>query len=374
MTTSEQSSRHPRRHGRGHGPRRYTVVGVLAVAVVSSATGAAVVSATSSAAPEKAAPEKAAPVARAPKPADPAMALEQGFVRVVKAVQPSVVEIMTTAGLGSGVVFDAKGDIVTNAHVVGDATSFVVLFSDGTRAKGTLVGTYAPDDLAVVRVSPPEGIRPAHFASSSALQVGDIVLAMGNPLGLSSSVTEGIVSFNGRALSEGNGVVLPDLVQTSAAINPGNSGGALVDLSGRVVGIPTLGAGSGPSGTAVTGIGFAIPSDTVRLVAPQLVATGKVTTSGRASLGISGTTALSFGGQAVGVEVTGLVPGGPAAKASIAVGDLITKIGGTPTPELAELQTALAGLDPGSRVQVTVSSPSGAVRVVAVVLGDLASS
>ena len=370
MTTPEKSSSHPR----GHGPRRYATASVLAVAVASSATGAAVVSATSSAAPQSVTLEKVAQATTTTKPADPTMALEQGFVRVVKAVQPSVVEIMTTAGLGSGVVFDAKGDIVTNAHVVGDATSFVVLFSDGTRAKGTLVGTYAPDDLAVVRVSPPKGIRPAHFASSSALQVGDIVLAMGNPLGLSSSVTEGIVSFNGRAVSEGNGVVLPDLVQTSAAINPGNSGGALVDLSGQVVGIPTLGAGSGPSGTAVTGIGFAIPSDTVRLVAPQLVATGKVTTSGRASLGISGTTALSFGGQAVGVEVTGLVPGGPAARASIAVGDLITKIGSAPTPGLAELQTVLAGLDPGSRVQVTVSSPSGAVRVVAVVLGDLASS
>jgi len=369
MTTPEKSSRHLRRHG----ARRYTALSVLAVAVVSSGTGAAVVSTTSSATPQSATPEKAAPVTTT-KPADPTVALEQDFVRVVKAVQPSVVEIMTTTGLGSGVVFDTKGDIVTNAHVVGDATSFVVLFSDGTRAKGTLVGTYAPDDLAVVRVSPPKGIRAAHFGSSSALQVGDIVLAMGNPLGLSSSVTDGIVSFNGRAVSEGNGVVLPDLVQTSAAINPGNSGGALVDLSGQVVGVPTLGASGGSSGTAVTGIGFAIPSDTVKLVVPQLVATGKVTKSGRASLGISGTTALSFGGQAVGVEVTGLVPGGPAARASIAVGDLITKIGSTATPELAELQTVLAGLDPGKRVQVTVSSPSGAERVVVVVLGDLASS
>ena len=358
-------------HGRGEHTRprlrrRYTAFSLLTVAVTSSAATVTVVTGPGWASPATAALTKVV------KQPDPVVTLEQGFVNVVKAVQPSVVEIMTSTGLGSGVVFDTKGDVVTNAHVVGDSTSFLVLFSDGARANGTLVGTYAPDDLAVVRVTPPKGLRPAHFANSSTLEVGDIVLAMGNPLGLSSSVTEGIVSFNGRAVGEGNGVVLPDLVQTSAAINPGNSGGALVALSGEVVGIPTLGASGGRTGTAVTGIGFAIPSDTVKLIAPQLIATGKVTSSGRASLGITAATAFSFGGQAVGVEVTSVLPGGPAARASIAAGDLITKIGSTETAELADLQTALAELKPGDKAPVTVRSVSGVVRTVTVVLGDLA--
>ena len=141
-----------------------------------------------------------------------------------------------------------------------------------------------------------------------------------------------------------------------------------------MVGIPTLGASGGSTGATVTGIGFAIPSDTVKLIAPQLIATGKVTSSGRASLGITATTAFSFGGQAVGVEVTSVLAGGPAARSSIAAGDLITKIGSTQTAELADLQTALAELKPGDGVALTVRSISGIVRTVTVVLGDLAAN
>ena len=178
-----------------------------------------------------------------------------------------------------GVLYDNKGDIVTNAHVVGSDTSFTVSFSNGKTVPGGLVGTYVPDDIAVISVAAAKGLTPARFGNSSSLQVGDIVLAIGNPLGLSSSVTDGIVSFNGRAVSEGNGVVLPDLIQTSAAINPGNSGGALVNLSGRVVGIPTLAATNGDA--AAPGLGFAIPSRTVALIAPQLIAKGAVTAAGR---------------------------------------------------------------------------------------------
>ena len=181
--------------------------------------------------------------------------------------------------LGSGVVYDNKGDIVTNAHVVGADTSFTVSLSNGKTVAGHLVGTYVPDDLAVISVASSKGLTPARFGNSSSLQIGDIVLAIGNPLGLSSSVTDGIVSFNGRAVSEGNGVVLPDLIQTSAAINPGNSGGALVNLSGQVVGIPTLAATNGDA--AAPGLGFAVPSRTVSLIAPQLIAKGTVTAAGR---------------------------------------------------------------------------------------------
>jgi len=193
---------------------------------------------------------------------------------------------------------------------------------------------------------------------------------MGNPLGLSSSVTDGIVSFNGRAVSEGNGVVLPDLIQTSAAINPGNSGGALIDLSNQVVGIPTLAATSGSSGAP--GLGFAIPSDTVKLIAPQLISKGEVTTSGRAALGISGADAVSLSGASIGVVVTSLQANGPATKAGIVAGELITAVNGVSTPELTTLQTVLAGLKPGTSVTVFVTSPSGGRRNVSVELSDLA--
>jgi putative serine protease PepD len=306
--------------------------------------------------------------AATPATADPGLALQADFVRVVHAVRASVVEISTTEGLGSGVVYDNKGDIVTNAHVVGAETSFTVSLSNGQALAGHLVGTYAPDDLAVIKVTAAKGLAPAHLGNSAALEVGDIVLAIGNPLGLSSSVTEGIVSFNGRGVSEGNGVFLPDLVQTSAAINPGNSGGALVDLSGQVVGIPTLGATNGSA--AAPGLGFAIPSNTVSLIAPQLIAKGKVTTAGRAALGVSANNAFSLSGEPVGIVVTATT--GPAAKAGIVPGELITAVNGMPVTSVTDLQAILAGLMPGNHVTVSVTTASGQKSSVPAVLADLA--
>jgi S1-C subfamily serine protease len=176
--------------------------------------------------------------------------------------------------LGSGIVYDAHGDVVTNAHVLDGATRVTIRLSDGTKHAATLVGKSTGNDLAVVRLS---GVtpRPAAFADSSKLQVGDLVLAIGNPLGLASSVSQGIVSATGRSASEGNGVTLKSAIQTSAAINPGNSGGALVNLSQEVVGIPTLAALDPEMGGApAPGIGFAIPSNTVRKVADQLIQRG----------------------------------------------------------------------------------------------------
>ena len=149
-------------------------------------------------------------------------------------------EISTPSGLGSGIIYDTAGNIVTNAHVVGSDTSFSVATQDGHTYAATLVGVYSPEDLAVVRVSPPMSITPAKFGDSDKVQVGQIALAIGNPLGLDSSVSQGIVSFNGRTVPEGVGVIVRSTIQTSAAINPGNSGGALVDLAGEVIGIPTL--------------------------------------------------------------------------------------------------------------------------------------
>ena len=201
---------------------------------------------------------------------DRATSLQQQLVSVVKAVSPSVVQIQTPQDLGSGVVFDARGDIVTNAHVVGNATRFLVTLASGDSHPATAVGRDAANDLAVIRIAGARP-RPATFADSSRVEVGDIALALGNPLGLRSSVTEGIVSAVGRSVPEGNGVTLSSAIQTSAAINPGNSGGALVDLSGRVIGIPTLAALDPQMGASqAPGIGFAIDSNTVRRVAGAL--------------------------------------------------------------------------------------------------------
>jgi putative serine protease PepD len=207
-----------------------------------------------------------------------ANALQRDFVSVVSRVSPSVVVIETATGLGSGIVFDGKGDIVTNNHVVSGSTKFTVTLADGRKLDGTLVGTYPAGDLAVIRVSA-TGLRPAIFGDSTKLVVGDIVLAVGNPLGLDSSVTQGIVSAIGRTVPESSAVTLPDVIQTSAEINPGNSGGALVNLAGDVVGIPTLTALDPEFGdTAAPGIGFAISSNVAVDVANQLIATGEVTT------------------------------------------------------------------------------------------------
>jgi len=199
--------------------------------------------------------------------------LQRQFENVVKAVSPGVVQVQTADGLGSGVVFDGRGDIVTNAHVVNGATRFVVTLSRGDSHPATLVGVVdRPNDIAVIRVAGAHP-RPASFADSSQVQSGDIALALGSPLGLRASVTQGIASGEPQAVSEGNGVTLPSVIQTSAEINPGNSGGALVDLTGRVIGVPTLAALDPDLGNAqAPGIGFAIPSNNARAIATRLIA------------------------------------------------------------------------------------------------------
>jgi putative serine protease PepD len=290
--------------------------------------------------------------------------LEAEFVRVYRRVAPSVVQIETPEGLGSGIVFDRSGHIVTNAHVVGDAKRFTVTTSKGRRLSGTLVGSFPPDDLAVIKVPASARLPAATFADSSKLRVGDIAMAIGNPLGLSSSVTQGIVSFIGRAASAGGGVTLPNTIQTSAAINPGNSGGALADIHGRVIGIPTLAASDPNFGGAAAGIGFAIPSNRVRDIAGQLVRNGKVVNSHRAYLGIT------IGDTGNGVYVAGVEPGGPAAKAGIREGDVIVAVAGRPTPTSSELGTVLASLEPGQTVKVRIVRQNGSTTTVEVELGE----
>jgi S1-C subfamily serine protease len=291
-------------------------------------------------------------------------ALQNAFVSVYRKVSPSVVQIQTSEGLGSGIVFDAKGDIVTNAHVVGDATTFTVTSSTGKQFRGTLVGKFEADDLAVIKVAAGT-LRPASFADSSKLRVGDIAMAIGNPLGLQSSVTQGIISALGRQEPEGNGAVLQNAIQTSAPINPGNSGGALVNIAARVIGIPTLGAANQQLGGAAAGIGFAIPSNTVTRIASQLIKFGHVVNSGRPYLGVR------VGETGDGVYIGEVTPQSPAAKAGLKAGDVIVSVNGRPTRTSDELGAVLAGYKPGRTVTLKVAHQSGANDLVKVTLGEV---
>jgi S1-C subfamily serine protease len=308
-------------------------------------------------------------------PAD-AVALETAYEQVIGQVLPSVVEIRSSTGLGSGVVYDDRGDIVTNAHVVGSDQQFEVLTSGSAGPlQAALVGSYPPNDLAVIRVTGADGLRPATFGNSSDVRVGQLVLAMGNPLGLEATVTNGIVSATGRTVSEpasaeSPGATLPDAIQTSADINPGNSGGALVDLKGEVVGIPTLAAVSPQEGGAAPGIGFAIPSNQVKRIADQLVASGTVADSGRAALGVRVTTVVDRSGKPQGVGVVDVIPGGPAEAAGIRPGDVIVSVDGKKTPSPEALGAVLADLEPGQKVTVTVQR-GGAEKDLEVTLGEL---
>jgi S1-C subfamily serine protease len=296
-----------------------------------------------------------------------AATLQSQFIAVVNRVTPSVVQIESPAGLGSGEIFDSRGHIVTNAHVVGSQTSFTVTLASGERHRGRLIGKFLPDDLAVIKIDA-TGLRPIAF-SSARIKVGTIVLAVGNPLGLRSSVTEGIVSAVGRTVSDPTGGAIIQAIQTSAPINPGNSGGALVNLSGQLVGIPTLGVSDPRLGGAAAGIGFAIPADRVRDLAGQMIAHGRVVNSHRPYLGVSiGET------QGAGVYVASVVAGGPAARAGIRAGDVVTSIGGESTPTTSDFSEAIARFVPGQQVRISVRRSDGTNPTVVATLGEFPGS
>ena len=298
------------------------------------------------------------------------------YADVVRRVLPSVVLISTGEGLGSGVVLDRSGNIVTNAHVAGDATEFKVQVpGDPAPRTASLVGSYPPDDLAVIRVADPAGLQPAKFGDSAKAQAGDVVLAVGNPLGLSGSVTSGIISATGRVVAEPAadgkaGATLPDAIQTSAPINPGNSGGALVTTAGEVIGIPTLTAAGAQGGAQVQGIGFAIPSNLARDIAHQLITSGSVTNSHRAAIGAQVGTVTGTDGAPAGTGIVAVTSGGPADRAGLRPGDVIESAGGTPTTDTQALAGVLAAADPGD--QITLSVVRGAQDLtVKLTLGEL---
>jgi S1-C subfamily serine protease len=298
------------------------------------------------------------------------------YAATVRAVLPSVVLIRTADGLGSGVVLDRAGHILTNAHVAGQATKFQVQTADDRAPRpARLVGSYPGGDLAVIRAENPAGLTPARFGDSSKARAGDVVLAVGNPLGLSGSVTEGIISATGRAVIEPTtgsttAAALPGAIQTSAPINPGNSGGALVTVTGQVIGIPTLAAVSPHDGAQAQGIGFAIPSNLARDIAGQIIVTGHVTNTHRAALGARIATVTGADGAPAGAGVVTVTPGGPADRAGLRAGDVISKLGTEPAPDIGTLLQALAAAHPGQQAEVTITR-AGQAQTVTVTLGTL---
>jgi len=301
---------------------------------------------------------------------------------VIAKVRPSVVEVNVSipggSGIGSGVIVDRRGYIVTNNHVVSNAQSIQVVLYNGTKLQAQLVGTDPADDLAVLKITPPSsGLTVATLGDSSKLQVGQDVMAIGNPLGITQTVTSGIVSALGRSVSEGQGgATIPNAIQTDAPINPGNSGGALVDLQGNLVGIPTLTAIDPEFNTPANGVGFAIPSNRVAFIVPQIIANGSVTHTGRAYLGVSLTdvdaTLAAQDHLAVdhGALIVNVVSGSPAASAGLQSGDVIVQIGTSQVNDVQSLSDILVNSSPGQRVALKVYRSSQQLTVN-VTLGEL---
>ncbi|HTZ43300.1 MAG TPA: trypsin-like peptidase domain-containing protein [Jatrophihabitans sp.] len=301
------------------------------------------------------------------------------------AISPSVVTINTSggsaSGTGSGFVLRSQGYVVTNDHVVtldggvpASAATIGVTLSGGKQVPATVVGTDPGNDLAVIKLSDGGSYPAATVADSSTLVVGQSVVAVGAPLGLSNTVTSGIVSALARPVQAGNnGQAIFNAVQTDAAINPGNSGGPLVDLAGRVIGVNSAIATAGSSGSGQSGsigIGFAIPSNEVSRIANELIDTGHAT---HATLGVSvsATSGTQSGGptSAAGATVEAVTPGGPAAKAGLAVGDVITAVGKQRVDDSTGLIAAVRSYPPGTAVPLTVSR-NGTTSTVTVTLGS----
>ncbi len=318
------------------------------------------------------------------QPSNSAATLEQSVEAAVQHAQPAVVEITASGNggteQGSGTIITSSGYILTNNHVVADGSSYQVTTTAGTFT-ATLKGTDAADDLAVLKISSSKALPTITFADSSKAQVGEFVVAMGNPLGLGQSATFGIVSALNRQVDEGqNGASLSGMIQTSAPINPGNSGGALIDLSGNLVGIPTAGALDPEFGnTPADGVGFAIPANRAKTVADQIMRGGTISPSGGSTTPTSGHAYLGVFVQDVapwmmqgidhGVIIVQLVPGGAAANAGLHVSDVIYQIDSTPINTVQDLGTYLGTKSPGNKVTVYINR-NGSNQQVTVTLGS----
>jgi S1-C subfamily serine protease len=314
-----------------------------------------------------------APAAAASPEAAAAASLSNSYRTAVEHAAPSVVTVysartarvgplglggrrLISEGLGSGVVLTANGQIVTNNHVVENATELAVALPNGTLAPARLLGTDPETDLALLKVNA-QNLAPITFADMRTVAVGDVVLAVGNPLGVGQTVTQGIVSALGR---KGIGInAIENFIQTDAAINPGNSGGALIDTAGRLVGINSaiLSRGGGSEG-----IGFAIPVDLAQRVVASLEKSGRVA---RGWLGIA--TQSAEAGQP-GVLVASVQRGGPADRAGLAPGDLMLKLGEQTLNQPEDVLAATLENEPGARVPVEIAR-DGQRRTLTIELG-----
>ncbi|OBG97219.1 serine protease [Mycobacterium sp. E3251] len=335
-------------------------------------------------------------------PTVPAANMPPGSVeQVASKVVPSVVMLETDLGRqseeGSGIILSADGLILTNNHVVaaaagppkgpaapapggppggpgggpgGPAPKTTVTFADGRTAPFTVLGADPTSDIAVIRVQGVSGLTPISLGSSSDLRVGQPVVAIGSPLGLSGTVTTGIVSALNRPVSttgeSGNQNTVLDAIQTDAAINPGNSGGALVNMNGQLVGvnsaIATLGADSPDAQSGSIGLGFAIPVDQAKRIADELISSGKAS---HASLGVQVTNDKG----SPGAKVVDVVPGGAASSAGVPKNVIVTKVDDRPISSADALVAAVRSKAPGDKISLTFQDPAGGSRTVPVTLG-----
>jgi putative serine protease PepD len=286
---------------------------------------------------------------------------------IYAAASPAVVSVRSSQGTGTGFLIDPAGTLVTNDHVVGNDSSVTVRFgTDGALLNARVLGTDQSSDLAVLKIdsgSIPKGVKPLQFADSRGVQVGDQVVAIGNPFGLDRTETEGIVSALGRTIQAPNNFSINNVIQTDAAINPGNSGGPLLDDAAHVVGVNAqIATASGVSGNV--GVGFAIPSNTVRQVVPQLK---KGQAIARAWLGLS-SQPVSGGFGSGGAQVGDVTANGPAEQAGIQPGDVITKIDNRTVHNPDDVSAAVTTHKPGDVIPVTVVR-GGSVTILHAKLG-----
>ena len=342
-------------------PRLRLVATVAAAAVMSGALGGYVGAEVG---------EDPAPVVPSGSVGTPASFAQTSVSETAARVLPSVVSLdvrsQNGAGSGSGVVLDDSGHILTNDHVVapGVGGAISVVFQDGRRVPGEIVGRDPVTDLAVVDVDGVEGLRPIEVGSSDAVRVGDAVLAVGSPLGLSGTVTTGIVSALGRTVRTSPDAPLFGALQSDAAINPGNSGGALVDAAGRLIGINTAISTQGGGGSI--GLGFAIPVDQARSVADQLIRNGKAT---HPSLGVAATGAVAGDDGVTGARLEQVPAGSAAARADLRPGDVVVAVGSTRVEDVDDLVIALRTHAVGERVRLSYVR-DGATRTTEVVLSE----
>lgn len=281
----------------------------------------------------------------------PGSPFEDFFKEFMERNQPKQQQKRRATSLGSGFFIDNKGHVVTNNHVIQDADEVTVILHDDTRLEAKVIGRDAKTDIAVLKVEPHSKLAPVKFGNSDVLRVGDWVLAIGNPFGFGGTVTAGIISARGRDINAGP---YDDFLQSDASINRGNSGGPMFNLDGEVIGINT--AIFSPSGGSV-GIGFAIPSNIAQGVIQQLIDHGQVR-RGWLGVRIQAVTeeiadALGLK-EAAGALVAGVIPGGPAEKAKLKDGDVITEFDGKPIGQMRRLPRLVADTEVGKTVPIKV--------------------